>query len=169
MRHFLFQIALLASVQLADAQPAIYEDGMLSIPGLAVIEGTGGTVYSDVQLTLAADGSFKLVSAQANSLVAIDSVEAMILESFPVQVNVAVRGNKSVPCTRLLEPAIARKGSTFVVSLAESTLGPAETCIAMIDPFETSISLDVRGLSAGNYEVVVNGTSTNFVLAMDNP
>lgn len=169
MKVFIALIFSLAGLQLASAQTAIYQDGVLSISNVAVIEGFSGTYYSDIQLMLEPDGRFKLMTAGQQRLVTIDSVVANIMESFPVQVSVTVGGYKSVPCVRLLQPAIARKDSTFIVTLAESTLGPAEACIAVIDPFETTIGLDVKGLSAGTYDVEVNGVKTSFTLAMDNP
>ena len=169
MKYFLSLIVSLLALQVANAQTAIYQDGVLTVPNIAVIEGSGAAYYSDIQLQLQLDGSFKLMAAQPQSLVAVDSVIANVMESLETQVSITVSGNKSVPCVRLLEPAIARKESTFVVALAESTLGPAETCIAMIDPFETTISLNVSGLTAGTYEVDVNGVKTSFVLATDNP
>lgn len=169
MKYFLALIISLSGLQLASAQTAIYQDGVLTISNVAVVEGFGATYYSDIQLMLETDGNFKLMQAVPQNLVGVDSVVANVMESFPVQVSLTVAGNKSVPCVRLLEPAVARQGSTFIVALAESTLGPAETCIAIIDPFETTISLDVKGLSAGTYEVEVNGVKTSFTLDMDNP
>ena len=92
----------------------------------------------------------------------------MRIESFPVQVSATVSGNKSVPCVNLLPAAVSRKDSVFTVVMAETVLGPAETCIAVLEPFETSVSLDVLGLSAGTYTVIVNGVSAEFTLDSDN-
>ncbi|MFT4860955.1 MAG: hypothetical protein ACI95C_000153 [Pseudohongiellaceae bacterium] len=169
MKYFLSLIISLLALQIANAQTAIYQDGVLSVPNVAVIEASGAKYYSDVQLRLEPDGNFKLMTSQPHSLVAVDSVSVNITGALAIQVSITVSGNKSVPCVRLLEPGIARNESSFVVALAESTLGPAETCIAMIDPFETTISLNVSGLSAGTYNVDVNGVKTSFELATDNP
>jgi hypothetical protein len=169
MKYFLSFIISLGCWQVASAQTAIYQDGVLTIPNIAVVEDSGGTYYSDIRLQLEPNGDFKLTAAQQQNLVAVDSVVANVMESLPVQVSVTVNGNKSVPCVRLLEPAVARKDSKFIVTLAESVLGPAESCIAIIDPFETTISLDVKGLSAGTYDVEVNGVKTSFLLEMDIP
>jgi len=170
MKIFLALIISVLGLQIANAQTAVYQDGMLTVPNIAVIEESGVKYYSDVQLQLQPDGNFKLMTVQPQqSLVTVDSVVANVSGALSVQVSLTVSGNKSVPCVSLLEPAIARSGSTFIVALAESTMGPAETCIAMIDPFETTINLNVSGLSAGSYDVDVNGVKTSFVLATDNP
>jgi hypothetical protein len=170
MKYFLMAIASLIGLQVASAQTAIYQDGMLTIPTIGVIEGTGATYYSNIQLQLEPDGDFKLMpTSLPNSPVRVDSVVVSVMGSVQVQASLLVSGSKSVPCVRLLEPAIARQDSTFIVVLAESQLGPAETCIAMIDPFETTIPLDISGLSAGTYSVEVNDFKTSFTLANDNP
>lgn len=155
--------------QAATAQTAIYRDGALSIPAGAVVQDDGKALYyTDIVLEAEADGQFRVAQADAKPLVAVESVEALILESFPVQVRIAVEGYKSVPCVELLPPAISRKDNTFTVALAESELGPAQSCIAIIDPFEISIPLDVVGLEAGDYTVIVNGVETEFTLDIDN-
>lgn len=147
------------------AQTAIFKDGILSIPHAAVMKSDGVDYFSNVQLQADNDGGFKLVAAQQQNLVDIESIVVNVMESFPVaQVSVVVTGNKSLPCTKLLEPGMLLDNGTFTIALAESTLGPAETCIAIIDPFETTIDLDVRGLAAGSYSVVVNGTTADFTL-----
>lgn len=105
-----------------------------------------------------------MIAAQKSNLVHVETVVANVAESLPVQVTLTVSGNKSVPCVALQSPAIFREESSFTVVLAETSLGPAETCIAVLDPFETSIPLDVSGLTAGSYTVTVNGVETSFQL-----
>ena len=100
--------------------------------------------------------------------VLIENIEIMITKSFPLQVSVAVEGIKSVPCTELLNPAVSYADNTFTVVLAETKLGPAESCIAVTDPFETSVTLDVLDLPAGTYTVKVNGVTAEFTFDIDN-
>lgn len=57
-----------------------------------------------------------------------------------------------------------REGDLFTVVVAETSLGSAETCTAVLDPFELSVALDVLGLSAGTYRVNVNGAEAQFSL-----
>lgn len=150
------------------AQPAILQDSTLTIPQAASLDGDRPAYYANVQLNANADGSLTVVGGEQQNLVTVDTVQIMIMESFPVQVSATVSGNKSVPCVNLLPAAVARKDNAFTVVMAETVLGPAETCIAVLEPFETSVSLDVLGLSAGTYTVSVNGVSAEFTLDTDN-
>ena len=147
----------------SSAQTAIFEGDTLTIPYTAIMSDNP-SFYSEVVLQTQSDGSMQVMDYQANPLVMVDEVVVTILESFPPQVQVTVRGNKSVPCVELLPEAISYSGNAFTVALAESVLGPAESCIAVLDPFELSISLDVADLPAGDYNVSVNGVTANFQL-----
>jgi hypothetical protein len=159
---------LIAGSLSLQADPAIYRDGELTIPAGAVISGQGSSYFSNITLGATSDGSFRVTGATPNQLVTVDSVEVLIMESFPVKVSVAVSGTLSVPCKSLLPAAVSLTGNVFVVVLAESNLGPAESCIAVLEPFETSIPLEVQGLPAGDYTIVVNGVGAGFTLDADN-
>ncbi len=97
----------------------------------------------------------------------IDSVEVLILESFPVQVTVHVKGNLADACTTVDEVTTTRDGNTFNIEI--STTRPAEQmCAQVLTPFEENIPLDVKGLKKGTYTVNVNGVTATFELAADN-
>lgn len=167
MRILMF--ALMALVcPLVSAQPSTYQDQVLSIPQGVVVTGDNTAYYENIELQEQADGSFLPIAAEPRSLVAVESVVANVMESLPVQVTLDIQGNKSVPCVELLTPAVTYKQGVFTVTLAESSLGPGETCISVIDPFSTTVPLDVEGLDAGTYTVRVNGIETAFTLDMDN-
>lgn len=162
-RYFVI-LCLGITSQLVSAQPATFENSVLNIPqGAAILNGEP-TYYNDIQLISDIEGNFTLLAAQQSNLVSIDSVVVNIAESLPVQVSIIVAGNKSVPCVDLQAPAIFQDEFRFTIALAETTLGPAETCIAVLDPFETSIALDVTGLDTGIYTVSVNGVEASFSL-----
>jgi len=150
------------------SQPSLYQDGVFTIPRGAVIDANNPAYYTDIQMTNDGNGAFRLLAAKPANLVTVNTVEVLLLESFPLQVRLGVTGYKSVPCVELLAPAVSRKDNLFMVILAESVLGPAESCIAMIDPFETSITLDVLGLAAGTYTINVNGVTAEFTFDVDN-
>lgn len=161
---YLFILCSSIVSQLVAAQPAIFENSILNIPqGAAIVNGEPA-YYNDIQLLSDSEGNFTLLAAQQSNLVSVDSVVVDIAESFPVQVSLTVTGNKSIPCVDLQTPAIFRNESTFTIALAETALGPAETCIAVLDPFETHIALDVAGLDSGIYTVSVNGVEVSFSL-----
>lgn len=152
----------------AQADPAVFRNGVMTIPEGAIVSGTGGNYYTDIRLAMNEDGSLSVTGATANSLVSVDTVDVQVMESLPMQVSLAVSGNLSVPCVELLDPAISYADNTFTVILAESNLGPAESCIAVLEPFDTTVSLDVAGLAAGTYNVDVNGVSAEFTFDTDN-
>lgn len=160
--HISFALSLFLFSFGATAQPATYQDFTFSIPqGAALVDGEP-SYYSDIQMQATVEGNFAVVAAEKNNLVTVQSVVANVAESLPVQVSLTVSGEKSVPCVELLEPAIFYSDAVFTVVLAESILGPAESCIAVVDPFETSITLDTDDLDPGSYTVRVNGVETSF-------
>ncbi len=97
----------------------------------------------------------------------VDTVDILVLESFPVQVRVQVRGNLPDRCALLAEPEITREGNAFIVTLA-MLRNETNTCEQALVPYETSIPLDVVGLPAGVYTVLVNGVGRRFELTADN-
>ena len=97
----------------------------------------------------------------------VDSIEIMVLESFPVQIKVNARGFLPDGCTRIDGITKEKKENTFLVSL--KTVRPADLfCTAAIVPFQEVISLDVYGLKVGIYTVDVNGVNGTFELVTDN-
>ena len=97
----------------------------------------------------------------------VDSIEILILESFPVQVDVRARGDLPDGCTSIDSVNTAQQGTTFNITI--TTLRQAgELCTEALVPFEETISLDVLGLSAGTYAVNVNGINGSFTLQVDN-
>jgi thiol-disulfide isomerase/thioredoxin len=104
--------------------------------------------------------------AISEGLAPVSSVDVMILESFPVQVNALVKGEFSNGCYSLGAVEQIRNGNVFTVTLRSVMSG--EMCTQAIVPFEKSISLDVAGLPKGEYQVVVNGVVGAFSFAVDN-
>jgi inhibitor of cysteine peptidase len=98
---------------------------------------------------------------------AVESIEILILESFPVQVHVVARGNLPDGCTSIDQITEERDGETFRVTI--TTTRPADQmCTQALVPFEETIALDVYGLPAGTYAVDVNGATDTFTLDIDN-
>ena len=97
----------------------------------------------------------------------VESIEILLLESFPIQVHVVAQGNLPDSCTEIAEITEERDGDTFRVTITTSR--PADAmCAAVLVPFEEVISLDVVGLPAGVYTVNVNGVSDTFEFTVDN-
>lgn len=96
----------------------------------------------------------------------VTKIDILILESFPVQVNVIVRGEFPDSCTEINKVTIIHEGDTFFISI--STSRPYDKCVDGIIPFEEVIPLNVIGLPAGIYTVDVNGVIGTFELQIDN-
>ncbi|MFW6070495.1 MAG: SdrD B-like domain-containing protein [bacterium] len=103
------------------------------------------------------------VTAEAD----VEDVEILVLESFPVQVNVIAMGTLPDGCTTLNEPTPRQEGNTFVINLTTTRLED-EVCTQAVVPFDKIVSLDVEGLAAGTYRVAVNGVTDTFTLDVDN-
>ena len=99
-------------------------------------------------------------------LVSVDEIDILILESFPVQINVIARGNLPDPCTEISEVLQEREGNTFFITI--KTYRSPGFCIQVLAPFEETIPLEVYGLPAGTYTVDVNGVQATFDLEVDN-
>ncbi|MEW5989003.1 MAG: hypothetical protein AB1791_20450 [Chloroflexota bacterium] len=97
----------------------------------------------------------------------VESVDVLMLESFPVQVHVVARGQMPEGCNQIDQVKQERQGNTFAVTI--TTRRPVGMmCSQVLVPFEETIKLDVEGLEAGLYVVVVNGVSGQFELATAN-
>jgi inhibitor of cysteine peptidase len=97
----------------------------------------------------------------------VESIQLLILESFPVQVNARVRGTLPDGCTTLDQITTEHSGDSFTITL--TTFKPAgAVCTQAEVPFDEAIGLDVFGLDAGTYSVTANGVSGTFTLEIDN-
>jgi inhibitor of cysteine peptidase len=100
-------------------------------------------------------------------LAQVDSIDIVILESFPVQVHVLARGTLPDSCTAIDQISRERDGTSFRVTL--TTARPeGVACAQVLTPFEETIPLDVYGLDAGTYTVDVNRVTGTFTLDIDN-
>ncbi len=97
----------------------------------------------------------------------VDSVETVILESFPVQVHAIVRGGLPDGCTEIAQASASRSGDAFSITL--TTRRPADQeCTQALVPYEQTVPLDVANLPAGNYVVRADDVMVTFALSMDN-
>jgi inhibitor of cysteine peptidase len=97
----------------------------------------------------------------------VDKVEIALLESFPVQVMVTVRGSVPDGCTTIGRHEQTVEGNTIKVHLY--TVRPADAmCTQALVDYEERIPLDAVGLPAGEYTVDVNGATGSFNLQIDN-
>ncbi len=97
----------------------------------------------------------------------VEAIDILILESFPVQIQVLARGNLPDGCTEIDQILQERQDQTFTVTI--TAVCPADPLYThALVPFEETFSLEVYGLPAGVYTVDINGVTGTFELAVDN-
>jgi inhibitor of cysteine peptidase len=121
-------------------------------------------VSSDDPVVIATPVDFSSYQEQAY----IDQIQILLLESFPLQVNVIITGNLPDGCTSIVgSRAIKIDENVFEIHVYTERMIDA-LCTQALVPFEENVKLDVYGLDAGTYLVKVNDLSESFTFAMDN-
>ncbi len=98
----------------------------------------------------------------------VESVEVILLESFPVQAQVRVSGNLPDGCTELHEISVEQEGEEFSLTLTTRRPTGDVFCTQALVPFEEIVELDIRGLEAGTYTVIAQEEQETFTLDVDN-
>jgi inhibitor of cysteine peptidase len=102
------------------------------------------------------------------SAATVNSLDILLLESFPVQVNAVIRGDlPDAGCTKIASVDQVREGNTFRLTLVTTT-DPLALCAQVLTPFEHVVSLDVKDLPAGTYTVEAGGVQQTFTFEVDN-
>lgn len=93
----------------------------------------------------------------------VDDVSIVVGRGSPLPVHAIVSANLPNTCSQLGEVQMRQEGNTFYVRLTAYT--PAQTdCNPDALPIRVEIPLNLIPLSEGPYEVIVNGTTTDFEL-----
>jgi inhibitor of cysteine peptidase len=104
----------------------------------------------------------------ATSVAVVKSIEILILESFPLQVNAVIGGElPDAGCTTIASVNQVRDGNTFRLTLVTTT-DPLALCAPALTPFEEIVALDVRHLPAGIYTVQAGGVEQTFEFSVAN-
>ena len=99
--------------------------------------------------------------------VMVESVDAQVMESWPLQVNVVVKGFLPDGCTSIHESSAQRYSQRFQITFV--TRRPKDAfCTEALEPFDVVIPLEVSGLKAGTYLVDAYGTQSQFIFEQDN-
>jgi len=98
----------------------------------------------------------------------VESLEIIILESFPVRVEVLVSGYLPDGCTELDEITVEREGQDFILIVHTRHPTGDIACTQALVPFEETVGLDVVGLKAGTYTVIAQEQEATFTLDVDN-
>lgn len=105
-------------------------------------------------------------SGDSNDGVFVDTIDVMLLESFPVQAQALVRGNLADGCTVITDAAVRREGTTFIIDMRTTRQG--DMCTQALVPFERSVALPVAGLAAGTYTVQSGQARGVFTMQVNN-
>jgi len=161
LRPLAMSSAILLLAQTASAQPAVFQDGVLTIPSGVVITEEGHEYYTNVQLQDDGQGNFTVIEAHEGNLAHVEQVEIMASDEAAGHVDVLISGYKSTPCVDLQEPLVAHGNYRVNIVVAE-TEPFAEVCILRLDAFETIVSLDTDGWPGGTWLVSANGVQAEF-------
>lgn len=104
---------------------------------------------------------------------AVESIEILSMESFPVRINVVAKGYLRNSCEHLDvisdKPIPLGEDDIFKIDLNVKVPASQEiSCLDVVSPFEHTFQLDVRDLDSGIYTVEVNGVRGTFEFSMDN-
>ncbi|MCA9385957.1 hypothetical protein KC717_04905 [Candidatus Dojkabacteria bacterium] len=97
----------------------------------------------------------------------VESFEIFLMESFPIQVTILVRGQLESSCHSADKYEVEKIGNEFIVSLDDRIIEGRE-CNDDPISFQRSIPLDVVDLPAGEYIVNVEGLTDTFTFDVDN-
>lgn len=98
-----------------------------------------------------------------------ETIEIVLLESFPIQVQAILTGQLPNSCSVVSEitPVFDEVSQTFTLTLVLGTNGEIECDTAGL-LFTETVSLDVLGLPAGTYTVIANDAEATFTFTVDN-
>lgn len=87
----------------------------------------------------------------------IDSANLLIMESYPVQINLHLVGNLPTPCHQFQAEVAAPDSENQIKVRVYSLVNPAVMCTQVLQPFDETVPIPMTGAADGNYSVWVNG------------
>ena len=98
----------------------------------------------------------------------VDTLQVILLESFPLQAQAVVSGTLPDGCTELYEITVEQQENEFILTpVTRRPIGDI-ACTQALVPFEEVVDLEIRGLEAGTYTVIAQDQQTSFSLDVDN-
>jgi hypothetical protein len=85
----------------------------------------------------------------------VDDTQLLVMESFPPQYLLQVRGSLPTPCHNLRANISGPDAQNRIIVEAFSLVDPQVTCIQVLEPFQTGFNLG--SLPQGVYTVLLNG------------
>jgi len=93
----------------------------------------------------------------------VESIEVLVLESDPVQVEAVVRGQLPDACSFIERTEVLRAGNTFRIRMTAARQ-PNQRCAPMLTPFEQVVPLVVPNPATGTYTVQIGEMVEEFTL-----
>jgi hypothetical protein len=87
----------------------------------------------------------------------IDSSDLLIMESYPVQINLHLVGNLPTPCHHFQADVSAPNSQNEIHVRVYSLVNPMVMCTQVLQPFDENVSIPMTGAADGTYSVLVNG------------
>jgi len=143
------------------AEPVLFANNVLTLGDAIVLDGKSTRFYQQVQLGLTQSGDFKVLSGVEKNLATVTEKSVRVIATDPPQVELVVSGYMANPCIEL-ETAVTRKGDKFYAVFGETPLQTLVACAQVIEPFTSTLALDVQDLASGAYTVQVNGQEISF-------
>jgi inhibitor of cysteine peptidase len=98
----------------------------------------------------------------------VESVDVLLLESFPLQARAVVTGYLPDGCTELVAVNVDRQDDVFLLRLDTRRPAGDVVCTMVLQLIEESVTLDIAGLPAGTYTVIAQDQQAQFTLDVDN-
>ena len=152
MKNISFVIWIFLAILLAACQPNS------SSPGDQPISSDDTPLPPEVP----ADGQMEIGQAAM-----VESVDVLMLESWPLQVNAVIKGNLPDGCTTIHRVESRLEDNRFVVTVYTQRDREA-FCTQALVPFEENHALNVYGLPAGTYTVDAYGVTAEFTFEQAN-
>lgn len=85
----------------------------------------------------------------------IDKSELLVMESYPVQIALVLKGALPTPCNHLRVVAAPPDEQNHIQIDVYSVIDPTQICVQVLEPFDANVGLG--SFPAGHYSVWVNG------------
>ena len=85
----------------------------------------------------------------------IDSTDLLVMESYPVQIMLTLRGSLPTPCNQLRVVASPPNKKNRIMVDVYSVIDTGQICIQVLEPFDVNIGLG--SFPTGHYTVWING------------
>jgi hypothetical protein len=97
----------------------------------------------------------------------VESVAVFKLGVAPIQINAVVSGNLPSACLEIYKVQQQYVANQIRLNLFTRLRLDRQFCVAVLTPFAESVTLDLGGLAAGDYQVVVQAVQAGFTLTAD--